>query len=209
VYLLRTIIFINKLPYIQQKVKYIFINNIKLLRINNIYAQHLKCTYKFIYYFYLSKCTLFDNVLQLLSMFILKSVYDEIVKNSPFVPPEIGGILGGQKGLVTDFFVDVGLPSNGYDEFIPNTELFNRIIDEWRHRNISLIGLFHTHFSDGEKLSISDIRYINKIMETIPIEKLYFPIVIPKKKIIVYFAKKLNGKTIITREDLRIICDGG
>jgi len=139
-------------------------------------------------------------------MNILKSIYDKILK-SPSPPPEIGGILGGHKNFVKECFFDVGLSSNGYDEYVPNVKLINSKIEEWSFNNISLIGLFHTHFSNGDELSISDISYINKIMESIRLDKLYFPIVIPKKKMIVYFAEKLNGKIIIARENLRIICD--
>lgn len=116
--------------------------------------------------------------------------------NSPLCPPETGGILGGTNGVINHIVPDRGF--GDYDQYIPDTELLNRIIIQWAERNISLMGIYHTHFVGCTELSNGDMRYISRIMDSAGEGSiLYFPIVIPNKSVIAYRAEKKGSLSIL------------
>ena len=136
---------------------------------------------------------------------ILKSIYNCIVYNCPKVPPESGGILGGNKNIITTYMFDEGIKGNLYDEYIPNVDCINSTISMWQKQHIQFYGIYHSHFPGGDKLSISDEKYIEKIMKNMPYMDLFFPIVFPNKGMIVYRAELLSSKLRLSKESLLLI----
>ena len=92
-------------------------------------------------------------------------------------PPETGGILGGQNEIITVEHFDRGMQTDRMCSYIPNIKELNDVIKQWQMKTISFIGIYHTHFWSVETLSEADKRYIDKILENMPLEfkRLYFP----------------------------------
>lgn len=135
-------------------------------------------------------------------MRIAESVYRRMI-SSPPCPPETGGILGGNHGVITHIVTDRGL--GDYDRYVPDTSYLNRAIAQWAEHGISFMGIYHTHFNNDIGLSHGDKRYISEIMDgTGDGSVLYFPIVLPGKSIIAYRAEK-NGRLLVVCEDVDII----
>ncbi len=127
---------------------------------------------------------------------IKKSVYESLLYSSPCVPPESGGVIGGNNKIVTCFVADAGKISTEFNRYQPDTDKLNHIISKWFENGINFMGLFHTHPSGDEKLSQADLIYIKSIMTSIKeyTTSLYFPIVIPKEKIIGFCAEFVAGE---------------
>lgn len=139
-------------------------------------------------------------------MKIEKCFYESFLSSCPYAPPEIGGILGGKNGIVTDIVIDNRNAVSNKAVYIPDIDFLNFKIDEWEKQNIEFFGIFHTHFSDNT-LSKDDRINIGKVMYSMPksVIKLYFPIVIPQKEMIAYVAERKNNKINIYLEDIDII----
>lgn len=138
-------------------------------------------------------------------MKIIKKVYYDIIASAPTVPPESGGILGSQNNIVTDFLADRGLRGDGYS-YYPDIEKINRQLERWKDMGIQFSGLYHTHTPMGTRLSAADIRYISEILNAVSHlhTAMYFPIVIPKRTMIVYRVE-LAEEPIITGEDIELM----
>lgn len=139
-------------------------------------------------------------------MKIEKCFYESFLSSCPYAPPEIGGILGGKNGVVTDIVIDNRNAVSNKAIYIPDIDFLNSKIEEWEKQNTEFYGIFHTHFSDNT-LSKDDRINIEKIMYSMPksVIKLYFPIVIPQKEMTVYVAERKNNKINIYLEDIDII----
>lgn len=138
-------------------------------------------------------------------MKIYKTIYDRIIYNSPIVPPESGGILGGNKNVITNFMFDYGQKSNRYDEYMPNVDLFNQTINQWQKNNIRFYGIYHCHFPNGNELSNGDKRYIFEILNSVPLKTLYFPIVFPHETMIAWRAQLIYDQLILSTESIELI----
>lgn len=137
-------------------------------------------------------------------MNIIKAVYNDILKNVSSVPPETGGILGGNDDIISVAASDC-IAQKHMDMYIYelNTEFLNSILKRWYTCGIDFYGLFHTHPQNRITLSRGDIDSIRTIMNAMPcsISKLYFPIVIPNKNMYCYCAsKETNGDIFICEE---------
>lgn len=136
-------------------------------------------------------------------MKILSAVYDSLLCETPPLPPETGGILGGRCGVITHYVFDKGqctLTSPAH--YQPSTEMLNQIIAKWQILNIQLFGLFHSHYPHDTELSPGDKSYITEIMLAMPseIHTLYFPLILPGTAMIGYQADKYGS-------DIHIVCD--
>lgn len=123
-------------------------------------------------------------------MQISKSILNDILKNMPSIPPEVGGILGGKEGRICVWRFDKGYSGRGC-VYCPNVEYLNRVIEEWDKAGFEFMGMIHVHFGGAEHLSNGDKNYIKKIMNAMPyfIKELYFPVVVqPAKEIVSYKA---------------------
>lgn len=141
-------------------------------------------------------------------MLMFRSVFDEIVNVTIDAPPEIGGIIGGDRDIVKKHYLDIGVTSDRACSYTPNVTLLNTIISEWATEGIQFMGIYHTHFYDVQTLSEGDIRYINKILLSMPagIELLNFPLVVFPSRIMVCFkAIKKSGIVEICKDDLVLI----
>ena len=139
-------------------------------------------------------------------MEILSEIYSTIL-NAPFVPPETGGIIGGVGGIITSFLFDEGHSVNDHAAYIPDIELINSRIQRWQEEGISFYGMYHTHPDHQETLSGDDVLYIKEIMRAMPdnVPFLYFPVVIPKQKIIPYKATIVKDTVDLTEDILHIL----
>lgn len=120
-------------------------------------------------------------------------------------PPETGGILGSNDNeIITTVILDrVVEASTRHCSYTPNVNFLNDCIDNWMHKNIKFMGVFHTHFMGVKTLSKADKQYIYRIMEVMPndLTFLYFPVfVLPDRKLSCYKAKR-------TANLIEIICD--
>lgn len=141
-------------------------------------------------------------------MMKIKSVlYHRLLESMPVVPPETGGILGGNNGIVSELFFDRIEYNEAFASYKPDTRLLNRCILEWYNDGIEFMGCFHTHPISERKLSGADKKYIDSIMRTMPMENavLYFPIVIPKKEVIIYKALKNGEEVCIIGDEMKMI----
>ena len=128
--------------------------------------------------------------------------------NCPIVPPECGGIIGSDRGeIITHVFLDQGCPPEAGVMYIPDTQLLNQTIEQWRASGIQFRGIFHTHAPQWAELSNEDRVYITDIVNAMPPETdwLYFPLVFPGIRIKSHIARK-NGSTVdIVDDDIEII----
>lgn len=140
-------------------------------------------------------------------MQILKEVYNELVSSTRYPPPESGGLLGGHNGTVTLFVGDKGSNLKTLYKYEPDTVFLNKNINEWLCNDIDFMGIYHSHPYKCETLSNADIEYISKIMKSVNgyTDKLYFPLVIPKKKIIGYYALIVADEIQIFQDAIQLL----
>lgn len=139
-------------------------------------------------------------------MLIKKEVYNQILYHFRNSKREYGGIIGGFNDIVTTFEFDNGLYNENSGCYIPNTKLLNQCIEEWYSKNISFYGIIHNHLTQYASLSNDDFKYIKKIMLSMPqsIDKLYFPIVLPKHTINSFKAIRKENEISIVSDDIII-----
>lgn len=134
--------------------------------------------------------------------------YNEIISQSNEKPPEMGGVLGKQNGVICRFQLDYGNGSECRCSYSPQVSVLNDTIENWQKEGIEFAGMFHTHFFGVSSLSKGDVEYISKIMKTMPsqISELVFPIIVmPNKEMVSYKAEISNGEIIISKDKIQII----
>lgn len=140
-------------------------------------------------------------------MIINKEILDYILHKVSKIPPEMGGILGSKNKIICQVELDKGIENNLLCNYVPDVDKLNRIIEKWQQADVLFEGIFHTHFYGVRTLSDGDKKYINVILNAMPenLDGLYFPIVLPEtKQMIVYLAKRSEGKIEITEEMMEI-----
>lgn len=142
-------------------------------------------------------------------MKIRKAVYEKLIFESPVAPPETGGIIGGDNGIIDCFKYVSGQNSESIAFYSPDVDEMNRLISEWNKKSIEFYGVFHSHPFCCPMLTNEDKIYASEIMKAMPsdISFLYFPIIIPKEKIVFYKAIKFNGNVKFIFEN--VIVTGG
>ena len=140
-------------------------------------------------------------------MKITKKILSEICDELCVVPPEKGGIIGSEDGVVCVSCLDDGVVQVERYAYVPDIEKLNGVIDQWAEKGIRFAGMFHSHPYPQTGLSVADKEYILKIMEAMPetVSELHFPIVVPGVGMIGYLAKRRGGETIIAPEDINIV----
>ena len=141
-------------------------------------------------------------------MKIYRHVLDEIIQIVPCAPPETGGILGGRDRIISTFVFDKGISlSYERDIYTPDTRVLNHALQLWSQEGINFYGMFHSHFPGLEDLSRGDKRYISQLMRAMPhhISSLYFPIVIPQEKMVVYRADLYGQDVHIVGDEIEIV----
>ncbi len=141
-------------------------------------------------------------------MKIYDEIFNEIVKQMPVIPPEVGGIIGGKDGKVCRWKYDKGYSEKGCS-YSPDVSVLNGVIAEWVDKGYDFMGMVHVHFGGAKGLSSGDRKYIKKIMKAMPdsIERLYFPIVVqPEKQFISYMAyQNFQGEIVIDEDVVEIL----
>lgn len=137
-------------------------------------------------------------------MKIFKSTFDKIMASYPNVPPENGGILGSKNGILCEYIHDKSLQS--YDEaiYVPDIVFLNKCIERWKTNNVAFAGMIHSHKRGEEALSTGDLQFIKKIMISTEIQ-LFFPIIIPRCRMISYRATKEAGKLVIKKDNIEFV----
>lgn len=133
---------------------------------------------------------------------ISKSVYDEIMRTIGSIPPETGGILGMKDNCISSFYYDED--GSGTDNtYIPDFKRINYVLQMWNLSGIEFAGIIHSHPSDMRQLSYADVRYAVQIMNENDLSELYFPLVIPDTKELLFY--KVSGSGKVTRHNGLII----
>ena len=140
-------------------------------------------------------------------MKIRKATYDEILASLPDGPPEAGGIFGGKDGIVNAFMFDEGLRGGNPGSYCPDTKHLNDCLRNWRQNGIAFYGIVHSHFQAYPALSGGDKLYIQAIMKSMParISCLYFPIVLPRQKMVSFKAVRSDDAINIVGDDVKIL----
>ena len=140
-------------------------------------------------------------------MKIKKEIYSQIINRCPVVPPEVGGIIGMKNGVVSVVEFDFLNIIHDFAQYIPDTESINKTIRLWDKKGFDFCGMFHSHMYNQKTLSNEDKRYIEEIMRLMPekTEVLYFPVIMPKQKIISYKAEKKNHSILILNDIIEIV----
>jgi len=141
-------------------------------------------------------------------MKIQRSVWERIVRSVPRGYAECGGLLGGRDHIVSTYVLDMGHSEmTMQDVYVPDTAFLNLVLRGWQRKGIELLGFFHTHLSGNERLSKGDIRYIQRIMRARhqTTDSLYFPIVLPGEKMIVYRADKKSKSVCIVSDSIELL----
>ena len=140
-------------------------------------------------------------------MRIKKNVLNSICATVYDIPPETGGILGEQRGVIVIVEFDEGIRQDRMCSYSPDVNKLNQVIQLWKKQGIAFCGIFHTHYFGVETLSAGDISYIEQIMENMPksIKKLYFPLVVlPQREMVAYVAVKENEEICIQKETITV-----
>ena len=134
-------------------------------------------------------------------MVILESIFHQILMDCPSVPPETGGLLGGNGQMVSCAVFDKSVPIMKKAQYIPDTIFLNQVLMEWAQSGIEFLGMFHSHPVGATKLSGQDEIYISEILQSLPENQTFwFPIVIPKIEIHA-FAVHRAGSQIFIKKD--------
>lgn len=138
-------------------------------------------------------------------MRLLRSVY-EILLSCPPVPPESGGILGENNGIVCEVCLDPAKQSLTQAEYCPDAAYLNAVISGWEKADICFCGIFHTHLPEQTRLSSGDIEYINSVFQNLPasVEQLYFPVVLPGIGVLSYLASRKERSISICEDNIVI-----
>lgn len=86
-------------------------------------------------------------------MDILNSVFKQLVCSLPCPPPERGGILGGQDGVISTYAIDDGLQGfDCYAQYYPNVKKLNEIIRNWEKQHIVFLRDISFAFSGRQSI---------------------------------------------------------
>lgn len=142
---------------------------------------------------------------------ILASVYQKLVSELPYPPPECGGILGCKDNTICEIWIDSRPQVNDALVYEPDIKGINHQIYQWQKNGVRFCGLFHSHIAEEETLSGDDITYIRRIVRAIPRDygQLLFPVVIPNKKVILYYANGQDNDLYFSIGEIELVRDKG
>lgn len=131
-------------------------------------------------------------------MKIAKEIYRQITTQS-FLK-EVSGLLGGINGTIL-YYYQASSNNNKECSCYLEGERINKVIDLWQRKGIDFYGIYHTHPICDDRLSAQDISYITAVMNALSqnVECLYFPVILPNKKMTAYKAVN-KGQISIVKE---------
>lgn len=97
-------------------------------------------------------------------IFIDGKITNKICKNLSKYNYETGGVLGSTNNTIVEFEFDK-YSSHELYEYYPTTTFLEKIINEvWKRKNVSFIGIVHSHLHNNE-ISHQDIAYCREIIK--------------------------------------------
>ena len=126
---------------------------------------------------------------------VYRIVYDEIMRTIGSILPETGGILGMKDNSISSFYYDE-YGSRTDNTYIPDFKRINDVLQMWNLSGIEFAGIIHSHPSDMRQLSYADVRYAVQIMNENDLSELYFPLVMPDTKEILFYKVSGSGKVM-------------
>ncbi len=141
-------------------------------------------------------------------MRISSMLYNKIIHTLP-TNYETGGILGGENGTITCAVFDILQRSDSPCCYDPDVELLNSHISNWQEMGIEFYGLFHSHLGLLDSLSDADKQYAKEILQANDdvVAQLYFPIVIPNKRIISFVVRISDGRLVVSKDRIEFCSD--
>ncbi len=116
---------------------------------------------------------------------ILSSVLNEILATIATLPPESGGLLGGDRDgqRITRYLFDGSAGTSGAT-YTPNTDVINTILDQWDDDGgDKIIGFIHSHPGGYAQPSPGDQVYAANILKAIPaMDRIFLPIAVFRGK---------------------------
>ncbi|MFR5797566.1 MAG: hypothetical protein ACLUFX_01820 [Oscillospiraceae bacterium] len=112
-----------------------------------------------------------------------------------------------ENGIVSEYYKDIGISTEKIDQYIPNVNDLNRIIEKWNKENILFCGIYHSHYLGDMRLSKGDMQYIKSILKALQsiTDRLYFPLVFPKKEILVFQAVICKSNVMIFHKNIILV----
>lgn len=150
--------------------------------------------------------------MQIKEIEITLQVFDRIKDTIGKLEPEQGGVLGGTRNVITNYFYDAQLVSD-LNMYKPNIESINNELVNWQKNNVDFIGVIHSHPNGRLILSYADKIYAKKLMKNNNIDQIIMFIVQST-----YDSMKFLMKAFITSEEnntsyeeinIKIIREGG
>ncbi len=115
--------------------------------------------------------------------------------------------MGCKENVICEIWIDKSPQVTCALVYKPDIERINRQIHQWQKSGIRFCGLFHSHIAEEEALSSDDIAYIHRIVQTIPQDygQLLFPVVVPGKKVTMFYAAEQDNALFIGTEEIEIV----
>jgi len=108
---------------------------------------------------------------------IKETVFEKIRKSLRF--PEMGGILGTSDGFFVDNFYHDKTGITKGNQYIPDVDFLNKVVDSWYKSGIQFIGFVHTHRKFAYNLSGTDIIYAKEIKKSCEMSEILMLLYIP------------------------------
>lgn len=139
-------------------------------------------------------------------MKIKEQVYLDILNSNIGVSNESGGLLGGRKGIIDRYCIDLGIKS-GKTCYYPDVVYLNNVLLEWKREGVTLYGFFHTHTLGRTELSPGDKAYAYAVLKAMPteIKSLLFPVVIPGVEMVLYRGELVDNEIVFSHEDTMLV----
>lgn len=114
---------------------------------------------------------------------------------------ETGGYLGKKGDIICEFEFDSGVKCENPGIYKINSIKLNKVLTSWEFDNVILCGILHTHLAGEGRLSQGDKMFMEKFMKYNKeiYTEFYFPIVLPKDKIIFYQATSYKDNVKIEK----------
>lgn len=103
-------------------------------------------------------------------------VYKKIMETLGVYPPERGGVLAIQNGIITDYYFDNEAEINSSIYIYKPSKQIGTVVDQWKAEGKGFGGLIHSHPGAGIQLSSWDIRFAKQLIERNHLDGVFMPI---------------------------------
>lgn len=136
---------------------------------------------------------------------IEKDLYETILQDHENLQQETGGYIGIHNHQIIQYTFDSGIGIASLGRFTPNPEIFHKKMEDWLENDaIQEFGILHRHVNGQVDLSNGDFRYIDSLFSRNDwLQGMYFPVVLPKETMAVYWARRKGRRVEI--EDVKLL----